>query len=175
MWWMAASRPRASRQVRRPGGACWRTAAAARRWRRRPEGSLLALAPLFCRWRLPACAWMGGSCRVLCWSPLRAAPLAHATPCLPRPAGLTRLELSYCGEGGLPQVPASVAACTALRSLVLNGAALDSDAALAGLAACTTLEVRAWGCQLQWRWRAVSGASSSGGGSRQVQERRRVV
>lgn len=56
------------------------------------------------------------------------------------PAGLTRLELSYCGDEGLYAIPSNLGQCTQLHTLALDCALLDSDLALERLAACTTLE-----------------------------------
>lgn len=81
--------------------------------------------------------------------PLPLCAAAARRPCRPSccccataAAGLTRLELSYCGEEGLHNVPANVGRCSQLRSLCLNCAMFDSDATLARLAFCTALEVR---------------------------------
>ncbi|EFN52805.1 hypothetical protein CHLNCDRAFT_138465 [Chlorella variabilis] len=56
------------------------------------------------------------------------------------PQGLTRLELSYCGDEGLYTVPANLGRCTQLHTLALQCAMFENELTLERLAACTTLE-----------------------------------
>ncbi|KAL4440201.1 hypothetical protein ABPG75_003202 [Micractinium tetrahymenae] len=56
------------------------------------------------------------------------------------PPGLTRLELSYCGEEGLYSIPTHVGELQQLHTLVLNCAMFDNELTLDRLAACTNLQ-----------------------------------
>ncbi|KAI7840413.1 hypothetical protein COHA_005844 [Chlorella ohadii] len=60
--------------------------------------------------------------------------------CTAFPTGLTRLELSYCGEEGLYSIPTNLSRCTRLHTLTLNCAIFDHDLTLDRLAACTTIQ-----------------------------------
>ena len=65
----------------------------------------------------------------------------RTAPPYPTAAGLTRLELCYCGEEGLPAVPQHLGRLSQLVSLSLKGAQLDSTSALEPLAHCARLQV----------------------------------
>ncbi|PRW39336.1 20 kDa chloroplastic isoform B [Chlorella sorokiniana] len=60
--------------------------------------------------------------------------------CTVFPTGLTRLELSYCGEEGLYSIPTHLTRCTRLHTLTLNCAIFDHDLPLDLLGACTTIQ-----------------------------------
>ena len=68
----------------------------------------------------------------------------RTAPPYPTAAGLTRLELCYCGEEGLPAVPQHLGRLSQLVSLSLKGAQLDSTSALEPLAHCARLQVGGW-------------------------------